>query len=158
MRFLKISALFSTVALLVACTRAHYDFEEIEGPTVLSLDPNITVEKWVYLSPDELSQTDNPLVLPDNDGVAFGDDAHRALITWTEQGFDLYWGELPCATKPIVLIKENAVIELFGGKQPPPPTVCHAMESFHGFTVTLSSATSLPPASQWAYSFRPSER
>ena len=58
----------------------------------------------------------------------------------------------------VVLIKENAVIELFSGKQPPPPTVCHAMESSHGFTVTLFSATPIPFTSQWTYSFRPSER
>jgi len=156
MRFLKISTLLLAVALFAACTKAKSHFDGFEGPTVLSLDPNITVEKWEYLSPEQVPQVD-PLFAPDPDGIVFGDEPHKAIIIWTEQGFDLHWGEFPCATKPVVLIKENAVIELFGGKQPSPPIVCNAMEVFHGFTVTLSSTTSLPLASQWTYSFYPSE-
>lgn len=156
-RFLKISTLFLAVVLLAGC-KAPDDFEGIAGPMVRSLAPNITVEKWEYLSPEELSQSDISPDFPDDDEIVFGDDPHRALIIWTEQGFDLYWGEFPCATKPVVLIKETAVIELFGGKQPPPPLECVAMEVIHGFTVTLSSATPLPPASEWTYSFRPSEK
>jgi hypothetical protein len=156
MQFLKTSIFFLTVALFVACAKVPSDFEGIDGPVVLSLDPNISVEKWEYLSPEQLPQTD-PLFLYGNDGIVFGEEPHEAVIVWTEQGFDLHWGEFPCATKPIVLIKEDNVIELFGGKQPPPPLECNAMESFHAFTVTLSSNTPLPPASQWTYSFRPSE-
>ena len=156
MRFLKISTLLLAVVLFAACTKAKSHFDGIEGPTVLSLDPNITVEKWEYLSPEQVPQVD-PLFAPDPDGIVFGDEPHKAIIIWTEQGFDLHWGEFPCATKPIVLIKENAVIELFGGKQPPPPIECNAMQVFHGFTVTLSSATPIPSASQWTYSFYPSE-
>ena len=157
MRLLMLSSLFLAVALLVACTGADSDFDGIEGPMVLSLDPDIIVEKWDYLSPEQLSQSDNPLVLPDSDGITLGDEQYRALIIGTEQGFDLYWGELPCATQPVLLIKENAVLELFGGKHPPSPLVCHAVERSHAFIVTLSSATPLPPASQWTYSFRHSE-
>lgn len=120
----------------------------------LSLDPNIVVEDWTYLSPEQLSQDDNPFVL---EGITFGNETHRALIIWTEQGFDLYWGELPCATRPIVTIQENSVIELFGGKQTPPPPECLAMETFHAMRVTLSSDTALLTPDQWAYELRPSE-
>lgn len=151
--------MFLAVSLLATCAKAQSDFEVegIEGPVVLSLDPNITIESWEYLSPEQLSQSDNPLVLPDSEGIAVGNEQHRASILWSEQGFELYWGELPCATKPVLLIKENAGIELFGGKQPPPPRVCEAMESFHSFTVTLSSDTSILPVNQWTYIFQPSE-
>lgn len=123
---------------------------------MLSLDPDITVENWDYLSPKQAPQVD-PLFSPDPNGIVFGNEPHEAIIIWTEQGFDLRWGELPCATKPIVLIKENAEIALFAGKQPPPPIVCNAMESFHAFRVTLSSNMPIPSANEWTYSFRPSE-
>jgi hypothetical protein len=160
MRFLKTSTLFLALALLVACAKAQSDYEEyeeMEWPTVLSLDPTITIEGWEYLSPEQLSQSDNPLVLPNSEGIVVGNERYRASMLWTKQGFDLYWGELPCATKPILLIKESAVIELFAGKQPPPPRECEAMESFHSFTVTLLSDIPISPANEWAYIFHPSE-
>jgi hypothetical protein len=58
MQFLKTSIFFLTVALFVACAKVPSDFEGIDGPVVLSLDPNISVEKWEYLSPEQLPQTD----------------------------------------------------------------------------------------------------
>ncbi len=139
------------VVMLAACNNTKSDFDGIEGPAVVSQEPNIRVETWEYLSPEQVNQI-RPL--PDPAGIPFGDAPHKPFIFWHENGFDLFWSEFPCATKPVALIKENAEIELFAGKR---PELCEAMSILHGFTVTLSSPASLPAADQWQYSFKPSE-
>ncbi len=146
-----IAALYLNIVMLAACNNTKSDFDDIEGPAIVSQEPNIRVETWEYLSPQQVNQI-RPL--PDPAGIPFGDAPHKPFIFWRKKGFDLFWVEFPCSIKPVALIKENAEIELFGGKR---PENCDAMAVTHGFTVTLTATTPLPSPDQWQYSFKPSE-
>ena len=162
-KLLIVNSLLLGVVLLISCNKTSSNFNGLDGidaPIVLSSDPNIIVTQWEYLSPEQIPQTHFSSlsgILSDNAGIVFGAEPHEALIIWHDQGFDLYWNEFPCAIKPVVVIKENAVIELFAGKHPPPPIACVAMESPHAITVIFSSVTAIPTPNQWKYHFKPSE-
>ena len=148
------------ICILPSCTGddstlgTAFNFTDINGPSVISLDPQLQVEQWEYLSWEMLEEDRKRVAAAWENGRSFNDDGiDSTRILETDTGFELYWFEFPCATKPVLLIRENSALELYGGHHPPPPIECEAMAVVHGMAVTLSPTGAIPAAEAWTFGY-----
>ena len=112
----------------------------VQGPAVLS--DGIEIEDWEYLGPNavesfpQLSATVREV----------GNDIYQARLIQRDDGFELVWSQLPCATQPVVVIHADMSIEFWPGESVDPH--CVAMGVLHMLTVRLHTDI---PTEQWEF-------
>lgn len=141
--------LIPTAALLVglalsACTTETLTPPPVQGPAVIG--DNVEIEAWEYLGPEAVES------LPSlSAGVRdVGKDIYQVRLIQKDSGFDLVWGQLPCATQPVVVVHADASIEFWPGEGL--GEVCEAMEVFHKLTVKWHTTV---PFEQWEFTLHP---
>jgi len=105
----------------------------------------VVIDDWKYLGPAAVEQ--QPVEAANVHG--FGTSPHNAWVIWTEDGFDLVWGQLPCATQPVVVVHASSM-EFWPGASV--DQTCVAMLVYHKLTVVMQTET---PPEQWRFTLHP---
>ena len=116
----------------------------VQGPAVLG--DNVEIKDWEYLGPESVESFPSPSA----NVREVGKDIY---LVRRDYGFDLVWGQLPCATQPVVIVHADAVIEFWPGAgiasvdEP-----CEAMLVAHRLTVQWETDI---PFDEWKFIFHP---
>ena len=116
----------------------------VQGPAVLG--DGVVIEDWQYFGPESV-QSFPP---PSTNVRDVGTDVYEAWLIWTDDGFDLVWGQVVCATQPVVVVHADAAIEFWPGESVPPD--CPAMGVGHKLSVKLDTSI---PLEQWRFTLHP---
>lgn len=116
----------------------------VQGPAVLSHDPDLLVTNWEYLGPEAAAEFP-----PASEGVRVLDEMHYEIrLRETAVGFDLIWGNFPCSTQPVLFIQPGNQLEFWPGNRV--GDVCEAMERGHVISVSLNQNV---PLADWQFIF-----
>ena len=113
----------------------------VQGPAVLG--DNIEIKDWEYLGPESIESFPSP-------SANVREVGKEIYLVRRDDGFDLVWGQLPCATQPVVIVHVDAVIEFWPGAAIKEP--CEAM--LVGHMLTVQWETDIP--FEWNFIFHPS--
>ena len=119
----------------------------VPGPTVMGKGTEI--ETWNYFGPDATQS----IPAPSSNIRDVGNEVYEARLIQTENGFDIVWGQMRCATQPTVIVYADATIEFWPGDIVGED--CEAAELFHKLTVTWHTNV---PFGQWDFIFHPPQR
>lgn len=131
--------LFGICVLLAACTENPVNPRTLEPPTSTPAPtsiPQATVQGdgvviggWEYFGPESVDSFPHA-----NDSSRdVGSPPIEAWLIRTEPGFDLVWGNLPCAVHPVIVIHAPASIEFWpGGAESP---LCEDMSVGHKLSI-----------------------
>ena len=120
----------------------------VQGPAVIG-DDAVGIEDWEYLGPNAIQALPLPQWLG-TDAREVGTDLNPVWLVPNEGGFDLAWGQFPCATQPVVVVHANNSIEFWPGDIVGED--CDAMGTFHLLTVKLQPNI---PLDQWQFTLHP---
>ncbi len=120
----------------------------VQGPAAIG--DGIEVADWAYLGPDE-DGSRSRLQSLSSEVQEFGDAVKTVWLLPTEGGFQLEWGEVLCATEPIVVVHADASIDFWAGGIV--GETCDDKEIFHQLTVEIAGNTS---PEQWQVIVHPS--
>lgn len=115
----------------------------VQGPAVLG--DNVEIGEWEYLGPEAVESLPNLSATVRNVDVSH----HEIRLIRNEDGFELVWSQVVCATQPVVVVRADAVIEFWHGEIPP----CEDMGVFHKLTVQWQTDI---PFEDWKFIFHPS--
>ena len=116
----------------------------VQGPAVLG--EGVEIEAWEYLGSKAVEAMPMPSA-----NVRKVDFSHwEARLIRKEDGLELVWGEVACATQPVVVVHADASIEFWPGESVNP--VCELMEIFHKLTVQWQTEI---PFEDWTFIFHP---
>lgn len=160
MKCLKIfTGCLSIALLLAACSTSTHTQTPPTTPTPMLIPPpvqgpavlgdNVVIENWAYLGSDFI----NPLPIPDLSGAnvrQVGKGAQESWLVKKEDGFDLVWVQLPCATQPVLVIHSDATLEFWPGESVNPD--CEEMGVSHVLTVQWQTTL---PFDEWKFIFHP---
>ncbi len=134
---------FETVYLLQDLHPASAE-SPVQGPAVISHDPNLQVTEWDYLGPE--SVTEFPAA---SESVRVLNELHYGIrLRETAVGFDHIWGDFLCSTQPILLIQSGNQLEFWPGDIV--GDSCEAMEAGHMISVSLAQTV---PLAEWQFIF-----
>jgi hypothetical protein len=113
------------------------------------LGDNVEIKGWEYLGPESVDHFP-PLSANVRE---VGNGVYEIRLVRREYGFDLVWGQLPCATQPVVIVHADAFIEFWPGTQPAAQTEpCEAMSVGHMLTVQWETDM---PFEEWSFILHP---
>lgn len=116
----------------------------VQGPAVLG--DNVEIKDWEYLGPESVE------FFPSL-SANVREVGKEIYLVRRNDGFDLVWGQLPCATQPVMIVHADAVIEFWPGtgianiEEP-----CEAMLVGHRLTVQWETDI---PFEEWKFIFHP---
>ncbi len=114
----------------------------VQGPAVISHDPDLLVVEWEYLGPESAAEFPSA-----SESVRVLDDLHYEIrLRETAVGFDLIWGNLLCSTQPVLFIQPDNRLEFWPGSIVGDD--CVAMEAIHVITVSLDPNV---PLADWQF-------
>jgi hypothetical protein len=116
----------------------------VQGPAVVG--QGVEIESWEYHG----SNVVESLPLPSANVRAVDFSYWEARLIRTENGFEFVWGELPCATQPVVIVHAEATIEFWPRWSISP--YCEAREAFHKLSVQWETDV---PFDEWEFIFHP---
>ena len=129
--------------IMVPSTQATIESTEsatvppLQGPAVIG--DGIEIAAWAYLGPDADGSRARLQSLS-SEVQEFGDAVKTVWLLPTEGGFQLEWGEVLCATEPIVIVHADALIEFWPGDIV--GETCEDKETFHQLTVEIAGNVS----------------
>jgi len=116
----------------------------MQGPAVVSYDPNVPVTHWEYLGPEAADEFP-----PQSERVRVLNELHYEIrLVETAVGFDLIWGDFICSTQPVLLIQPGNRLEFWPGSIV--GDYCVAMEAGHVISVSLEQPV---PLAEWQFIF-----
>ena len=158
-----VAALLLLCLTMTACTRVEPTSESLgqesasstesstlpptQGPAVIG--DGVEIEDWEYLGPD-MDGSRPSLQSISSDIQEFGDNVIPVWLLPTEEGFELEWRTLACATQPVAVVRDDATIEFWPGE-----TVgeyCDAMSIAHRLSVEIADNV---PSEQWEVILHP---
>ncbi len=112
----------------------------VQGPAVVSHDPDLQVTEWEYSIPEFPPTFENAREL---------DELHYEIrLAETAVGFDLIWGNFPCSTEPVLFLQPGNRLEFWPGNIVGED--CDAMEAIHVISVSLNQNV---PLDDWQFIF-----
>ncbi|MEZ4591686.1 MAG: hypothetical protein R3D55_11185 [Chloroflexota bacterium] len=130
---------FNTVYLLQDLHPASA-VSAVQGPVVVSYDPDLQVMAWEYTIPEFPPTLENARVL---------DELHYEIrLAETGDGFTLTWSNYPCSTQPVLFIQPGHQLELWPGNIIGED--CESMSVSHIFSVSLDQNV---PLADWQFIF-----
>lgn len=116
----------------------------VQGPAVVSYDPNVPVTHWEYLGPEAADEFP-----PQSENVRVLNELHYEIrLVETAVGFDLIWGDFLCSTQPVLFIQPGNRLEFWPGSIV--GDYCEAMETVHVISVSLDQPV---PLAEWQFIF-----
>jgi hypothetical protein len=110
----------------------------VQGPAVISHDPDLQVTEWDYSMPEFPPALENVREL---------DELHYEIrLAETAVGFDLVWSNYPCSTEPVLFIQPGHQLELWPGNIV--GEGCESMSVEHMFSVSLEQNV---PLDDWQF-------
>lgn len=114
----------------------------VQGPAVLG--DNVEIEAWQYLGPEAVEAMPNSSTTVRNVDVS----PYEMRLVRKNDGFELIWFQVACATYPVVVVHPDAVIEFWHGEVP----FCEAMGVLHQLTVQWQTDIAFE---DWKFIFHP---